>query len=70
MKARALITAARNVLGRQTVAGGSVAVAVSADDPIVQALGVLVLVVNAVADFVIELRTRKALTAPPAPPAP
>lgn len=59
MKARDIFRAARNVVGRQTVAGGAVGVAVTSDDPWTRRAALLALVVNAIADFVIEVRGKR-----------
>lgn len=65
---RDVVRAARNVVGRQTVAGGGVAAYVVSDDPWVRRVALLALLANAVADFVIELRLRKAPSTSPARP--
>lgn len=77
MKARdLLVPVLRDVIGRNTAAGTGVGVAVASDEPIMQVAGVLVLLVNVVADFIIELRKQRAIRhaangassrAPPAP---
>lgn len=56
-----LLPVLRDVIGRQVVATGGAGTVVASDDPVYQTAGVVLLLVNLIADFIIELRKRRKL---------